>query len=94
MIKKALTATVLSLFAMTAAMPGLVRAADAEFEGMDRDKDGKVSQEEFLRWYPVKVWKKADADGDGYVQETEWIPVREGLSQYKRQTARDAEVKK
>ena len=93
MRRRALTATLLSLFAMAAAMPGAARAGDAEFVGMDHDKDGQVSREEFLRWYPVKVWKKADANGDGYVQETEWIPVREGLSQYKRQTARDAEVK-
>lgn len=90
MLRKMLVGAVLSFFAMTAA----VLATDATFQEMDRDKDGKLSREEFVNWYPVKVWKKADADGDGYVQETEWLPVREDLSRYQRQGAGGAEVKK
>jgi hypothetical protein len=68
-------------------------ATDVEFSQMDGNKDGKVSQEEFLRWYPVQVWKKVDAKGKGYIEETEWVPVRESLHQYRREQARDAEVK-
>ncbi len=94
MLRMMLAITALSLFFTAAVMPGAALATDEDFKQLDHDKDGKVSQEEFLRWYPVKVWKKADANGDGYVQETEWVPVRESLSHYKRQEARDAEVKK
>lgn len=93
MLRVMLAIAALSLFVLASALPDAALAADAEFSALDHDKDGKVSHEEFLRWYPVKVWKKADADGDGYVQETEWVPVRESISHYKSQEARDAEVK-
>jgi hypothetical protein len=89
MFRKMVVALLFPLFAM----PGIGRAADAEFERLDRDKDGRVSQEEFLRWYPVEAWKKVDGQGKGSIEETEWIPVRESVKQYRRQQARDAEVK-
>jgi hypothetical protein len=78
---------------MLLALPGIAFPAGAEFDRMDWNKDGKVTQEEFLRWYPVEVWKKVDGTGKGYVSETEWIPVRESVAKYKREKARDARVK-
>lgn len=74
------------------ALPGVVLAKDTEFRHLDRNKDGKVSKKEFLRWYPVTVWKRVDGTGKGYVTETEWIPVRESVAKYKREKARDARV--
>jgi len=83
---------ILAIVVSCAVLPGPCLAADAEFDRMDTDKDGKVTREEFLRWYPVEVWKKVDGKGKGYIEETEWIPVRESLAQYRRQQARDAEA--
>lgn len=83
---------VLAVFFSLAALAGSAWATDAEFSKMDKNGDGRVSKEEFLRWYPVEVWRKVDAPGKGYIKETEWIPVRESLRQYRRQEARDAEV--
>ncbi|WP_428560277.1 MAG: hypothetical protein ACP59X_16200 [Solidesulfovibrio sp. DCME] len=74
------------------ALPGLVLAGDTEFGRLDRNKDGKVSKQEFMRWYPVTVWKRVDGAGKGYVTETEWVPVRESVAKYKREKARDARV--
>lgn len=75
-----------------AALSSPAFAGDAEFAQMDKDGNGRVTREEFLRWYPVEVWKKVDAAGKGYIEETQWIPVREGVRQYRRQQARDAEA--
>lgn len=88
MVRTIVLAAALSL----GALAGLAQATDAEFAQMDKDGNGRVSREEFLRWYPVEVWKKVDPAGKGYVEETEWIPVRESLRQYRRQQARDAEA--
>lgn len=74
-------------------LPAKGRAADQEFQRMDKNGDGRVTREEFQTWYPVEVWKKVDAAGKGYVEEKEWVAVKESVAQYRREEARDAEVK-
>lgn len=89
MHKGILATIVLSLLVL----PATGHAADPEFQRMDKNGDGKVSREEFLTWYPVEVWKKVDAAGKGYVEEKEWVAVKESVARHRREETRDAEVK-
>ncbi len=83
------------LLLVPAGRPAAAEPSEAhkEFHEMDGDKNGRLSKEEFTRWYPVKVWKDVDKNGDDEVGVVEYVPVREGLSQHRRREARDAEAK-
>ncbi|WP_156921714.1 EF-hand domain-containing protein [Desulfovibrio inopinatus] len=59
-------------------------SSDADFDALDTNKDGKVSKDEFIVWYPVQQFVKADQDGDGYVVVTEWVAVKEDMKQFKK----------
>lgn len=58
------------------AMPEMAaQNADARFEGMDKDKDGKLSKEEFFGAMPQMkegAFTSIDKDGDGYITLEEW----------------------
>lgn len=49
--------------------------ADARFESMDKDKDGKLSKEEFFGAMPQMkegAFSSIDKDGDGFITLEEW----------------------
>lgn len=71
-------------------LSGTALAADIkhpEFKEADIDNNGKISKKEFIRWYPVEIWAMADKNRDGYIVATEWVAVKEKLSDLKREDA-------
>jgi Ca2+-binding EF-hand superfamily protein len=64
-MKKFIIAIVLIL-----ALTGPASGADKTFEALDKDKDGRISQQEYLD-ATAKTFDKLDKDGSGHLDEEE-----------------------
>ena len=41
---------------------------------MDKDKDGKVTKEEFMAYHEM-IWEKMDKGHKGYMMEEDWVTI-------------------
>jgi Ca2+-binding EF-hand superfamily protein len=55
---------------MILALTGPVSGAEKAFEALDKDKDGRISQQEYLD-AAAKTFNKLDKDGSGHLDEEE-----------------------
>ncbi|MBA4396057.1 MAG: hypothetical protein C0394_01510 [Syntrophus sp. (in: bacteria)] len=55
---------------MILALTGPVSGAEKTFEALDKDKDGRISQPEYLD-ATAKTFDKLDKDGSGHLEEEE-----------------------
>lgn len=46
------------------------------FADMDKDKDKKISREEFPSNFPTQMFDRLDANHDGFIDEEEWTAMR------------------
>ncbi len=74
----------LFIFALLISASFAFASSDEDFDALDTNKDGKISKDEFIVWYPVQQFVKADKDSDGYIVVTEWVAVKEDMKQFKK----------
>ena len=47
-----------------------------QFKDLDKNKDGKLSKDEFPSQFPPQAFDRLDANHDGFIDETEWNAMR------------------
>lgn len=47
-----------------------------QFKDLDKNKDGKLSKDEFPAQFPPQAFDRLDANHDGFIDETEWNAMR------------------
>jgi Ca2+-binding EF-hand superfamily protein len=46
------------------------------FAELDKNKDGKISRDEFPSQFPAQMFDRIDTNHDGFIDETEWNAMR------------------
>lgn len=69
------------IFIIVVVLSGSVWALDTTFQEMDRNKDGKLSREEFDR-EAVRVFKENDKNQDGALSKSEFSQIKGAQSKF------------
>jgi hypothetical protein len=84
----ALAAVILVYPAAAQAVPPLARSRELHFKQLDKNKDGRVSREEYLAPWPWRhryigeqQFREFDKNKDGYLTPEEYIPGRKSTPQ-------------